>query len=465
MKRPDKVHLIGICGTAMGSLATMLQNLGSEVRGSDENVYPPMSDFLAKQKIEVFQGFSASHLEWNPDLVIVGNFIGRGNEELEEVLDRKMTYLSLPETLKLFFLGGNHNLVVTGTHGKTTTTSMLAWIFESAGKNPSFLIGGIPSNFGEGCRQGDSPYWILEGDEYTTAFFDRRSKFMHYMPETLILNNLEYDHADVFANLDEIKDSFKRLVNLVPRCGMILVNADNQNAVECAKNARSQLVEVGFSENAGVRITGYTSSTEGSHFSIHDQNFFIPTHGSHNVHNASMAICAAHFYQIGWDEIRDAMKTFKGVRRRLDVRAEIHGITLIDDFAHHPTALRETILALRARYPSRRLWALFEPRTNSTRRSVFQDSLPEALSFADIVCVCDVARKEQIPENIRLNPEKVVADIAKKIPATFEQTPEAIASKVISEVMPGDVVTAFSNGGFGGILDKLEAGIKKKFCA
>jgi len=267
------IHFIGICGTAMGSVAAMLKDQGFHVTGSDQSVYPPMSTFLEQKGIRIMEGFSPDHLEPAPDLVVTGNAISRGNEELEAVMDRRLFYLSLPETLKFFFLKDSHNLVVSGTHGKTTTTSMLAWIFEATGKNPSYMIGGIPGNFTEGCRHTGGDYWILEGDEYDTAFFDKRSKFLHYLPELLIINNLEFDHADIFSSLDDIKLSFSRLVKIVPRSGMILVNADEPNAIEVTKGAQSQILEIGFSENAGIRITDLQTRATGTSFTLIDHRF------------------------------------------------------------------------------------------------------------------------------------------------------------------------------------------------
>jgi UDP-N-acetylmuramate: L-alanyl-gamma-D-glutamyl-meso-diaminopimelate ligase len=457
----QKIHFIGICGTAMGAVAAMLKDSGFDVTGSDANVYPPMSTFLEGKGIPLMNGFSPANLAHRPDLVVVGNAISRGNPELEQALDDRLFYMSLPETLKTFFLRHSHNLVVAGTHGKTTTTSLLTWIFEHAGKKPSYLIGGIPLNFGRGCARQDGTHWILEGDEYDTAFFDKRSKFLHYLPELALINNIEFDHADIYPDLDAIKLTFRRLVDIVPRSGMVLVNADDPNAVECSRHAQAQILEVGFSANAAVRIEALVADHEGSRFRMMGHDFLVPLYGRHNLHNAAMAAAAAHFYQIPLETIAAALRSFQGVKRRLETRAEINGITVVDDFGHHPTALRETIGALRLKFPGRRLWALFEPRSNTTRRAVFQKELPAALALADGVFISRVARLEQIPPEQRLNPEKVSADIAATgIPSFYEPDADAIVTKLRPLLQPGDVIAVFSNGGFDGIHDKLAAALR-----
>lgn len=448
-------HFLGICGTAMGSVAAMLKELGHEVSGSDENVYPPMSTFLAERGIAIKEGYRPENLPANC-ILVVGNTVKRGNPELEAAMDAKRAYLSLPETLKTYFLQPTHNLVVTGTHGKTTTTSLLAWIFEHSGLKPSYMIGGIPHNLGQGCKKQSGNHWIIEGDEYDTAFFDKRSKFIHYLPELVIINNVEFDHADIYANLDEIKKSFRQLVRIVPRNGMILVNADDANARDVVSNSPAPILEVGLSADAGVRITGIHATPTHQTFRVFNTEFELPLHGVFNVRNAAMAIAAAHFYQIPFPKIAAALKEFKGIKRRQEVRGEVNGVTVIDDFGHHPTALRETLQGIRQTYPKRRIWALFEPRSNTTRRAVFQHELPAALAVADGVFVAQVAKLEQIPAADRLNPEQVVADIAKTgIPAFYEKDADAIVAKLKPLLKAGDVVAVFSNGGFGGIHQKL----------
>ena len=453
---PKKFHFLGICGTAMASVAAALQERGFKVSGSDENVYPPMSNFLQEKGITAKEGYHAENLPADADVVVIGNAMKRGNPEVEAVLNRKLFYLSLPEVLKNYFLRGRHNLVVTGTHGKTTTTALLAWIMEKAGHNPGYLIAGLPKNFGQGARLNDSKYFVIEGDEYDTAFFDKRSKLIHYLPELLIVNNIEFDHADIFKDLDEIKLSFRRLLNIVPKNGMVLLNGDDPNCVEVAKDCLAQMVEVGFSKNCAQRIRQVGYSSAGSRFKLGEETFEIPLIGGFNVRNAAMAAMAARFYDVPTARINSALNSFAGVARRLEVRGEARGVKVIDDFGHHPTAVAHTLEALRHSYRGHRLWAVFEPRSNTTRRAVFQEQLPEAFKFADGVFISQVARLEQIPENERLKPERVVAAIAKDgRRAFYERNADAIVDRIVPMLRPKDVVVVFSNGGFDNIHEKL----------
>jgi UDP-N-acetylmuramate: L-alanyl-gamma-D-glutamyl-meso-diaminopimelate ligase len=372
------------------------------------------------------------------------------------VLNRKLTYLSLPETLKLFFLRGRHNLVVTGTHGKTTTTSLLTWILQEAEVNPAYLIGGIAKNLGQGCSLHDSKFAVIEGDEYDTAFFDKRSKFFHYLPELVIVNNIEFDHADIFEDLDAIKLSFRRLLNIVPSEGMVLINGDDPNCIDVARDCRAELVEVGFSENSARHIREVHYDCEGSQFTLLDHVFRTSMTGEYNVRNAAMAISAAHFYGVSLDVIATALGTFEGIKRRQEIRGTVHDITIVDDFGHHPTAIRETLRGLRYRFPGRRLWALFEPRSNTTRRAVFQHELPRALAEADGVILSQVARMEQLQPEQRLDPVKVIDDIATAgKPAFYEPGVDEIIKRLKPLVRPNDVVVILSNGGFGGIHERL----------
>src|SRR5437764_950368 len=317
---PKKFHFLGICGTAMGAVAVALRERGFKVTGSDENVYPPMSSFLENKGIALMEDYRAENIPADADVVVIGNAMTRGNPEVEAVLNRKLLYLSLPEVLRNFFLRGRHNLVVTGTHGKTTTTALLAWIMETAGRTPGYLIGGIPKNFGEGARLNHSKYFVIEGDEYDSAFFDKRSKFVHYLPELLVINNIEFDHADIFTSLDEIKLSFRRLLNIVPQNGMVLLNGDDPNCVEVAKDCLAQMVEVGFSKNCAQRIRQVALSSRGSRFKLGDDVFEIPLVGEFNVRNAAMAATAARFYDVSKSEIDSAFKTFTGIARRQELR-------------------------------------------------------------------------------------------------------------------------------------------------
>src|SRR6266581_4792779 len=453
---PKKFHFLGICGTAMASVAAALQERGFKVTGSDENVYPPMSNFLQEKGIALKEGYRAENIPADADVVVIGNAMKRGNPEVEAVLNRKLFYLSLPEVLRNYFLRGHHNLVVTGTHGKTTTTALLAWIMEKAGHKPGYLVGGLSKNLAQGARLNRSKYFVIEGDEYDSAFFDKRSKFIHYLPELVIVNNIEFDHADIFHDLEEVKLSFRRLLNIVPQNGMVLLNGDDRNCVEVAKDCLAQMIEVGFSKNCAQRIRDVAFSASGSRFKLGEDTFEIPLVGEFNVHNAAMAAMAARFYDVPKTKIAAAFKSFSGIARRLEVRGEARGVKVIDDFGHHPTAIAQTLQALRQRYRGHRLWAVFEPRSNTTRRAVFQEQLPEAFKFADGVFISQVAKLEQIPENERLNPERVVAAIAKDgRRAFYERNADAIVDRIVPMLRPKDVVVVFSNGGFDNIHEKL----------
>ncbi len=450
-----RVHFLGICGTAMGAVAAAMRDSGFVVTGQDENVYPPMSTFLREKGIVITPGYRPEDIP-AADLIVIGNAMTRGIPAVESVLNRKLYYLSLPEILKQFFLRGRHNLVVTGTHGKTTATALLAWIFQSAGLEPSYLIGGIPADLGQGACLRDTKYFIIEGDEYDTAFFDKRSKFLHYLPELVIVNNIEFDHADIYRDLEEIKTSFRRLLNIVPSEGMVLLNADDPNCVDVARHCPAPIVEVGFSENAGHQIRKAHHHRGISRFELFNVVFEVPLLGNFNIHNAAMAASAAHFYGVPVAEIQKGLAGFRGIKRRQEVRGEVRGITIIDDFGHHPTAIRETLAGLRDRYAKSRLWAIFEPRSNTTRRAVFQHELPKSFAQADGVFLSRVARIEQIPEGERLNPERVVADIAAEgKPAFYEPTADDIIERLKPLAKAGDVVVVFSNGGFDGIHQKL----------
>jgi len=440
----------------MGSVAAALGDRGFRVTGSDENVYPPMSIFLEKKGIALTEGYRAENIPADVDVVVIGNAIKRGNPEVEAVLNRRLFYLSLPEVLKNYFLRGRHNLVVTGTHGKTTTTALLAWIMEKAGSKPGYLIGGLPKNFGQGARLNDSKFFVVEGDEYDTAFFDKRSKFIHYLPELVIVNNIEFDHADIFNNLDEIELSFRRLLNIVPQNGMVVLNGDDANCVQVAKDCLAQMIEVGFSKNCAQRIRDVVYSSGRSRFKLGEETFEVPLIGEFNVRNAAMAATAARFYEVPKTKIDNALKSFSGIARRQELRGEARGVKVIDDFGHHPTAIAYTLQALRHRYRGHRIWAIFEPRTNTTRRAVFQQQLPDALKTADGVFISQVAKLEQIPEEERLNPEAVVTAIAKAgRTAFYEENADAIVDRIAPMLRRQDIVAVFSNGGFDNIHEKL----------
>lgn len=450
------IHFIGICGTAMGSVAAAMHAKGFKVTGSDENVYPPMSTFLEQQGIEIFPGYKASNIPESAELIVVGNAISRGNEEAEAALERKLLYVSLPEVLKEHFLRGRRNLVVSGTHGKTTTSSILAWLLKSSGVDPSYMIGGIPRNLGQGAAFTDSDFVVLEGDEYDTAFFDKRSKFLHYLPEVVIINNIEFDHADIYDSLDEIKLTFKRLLNIVPRNGVALVNGDCANSMDVSQGAPAPVKTVGLGEHCDLQVTNIDYGSEQTSFELDGETYVLPMAGEFNVRNAAMAISAARFSGFTADQIREGLLSFEGIARRQEVRGVAAGVRVIDDFAHHPTAIGLAIDSLRQQYPDSRLWVIFEPRSNTTRRNIFQDELAAALSKADLAVVPAVPDPEKVAEQDRLDPEKLVSDVkASGTSCCYCETVEDIVDQVAAECSEGDTVAVLSNGGFGGIHQKL----------
>ena len=465
MSEPKHLHVIGIGGSAMAPLAGMLREHGFRVTGSDSGVYPPASTLLEILGISFYNSFDAAHLKPAPDLAVIANIIARGNPELEEVLDRKIPYRSMPEILEEVFLPGRHSIVVSGTHGKTTTTAMLAWIFHSAGKRPNFLVGGVAENFGKSYGLGGGEDFILEGDEYETAIWDRGPKFFHYHPDDLIITSLEFDHADIYPDFESYELAFRRLVNLVPRTGRVMIWGDTQDSGPALRRAASKAfcpVETyGFSaENdwvaSDVKAEGAATNFRVSHRGKVFGEFPLSATGRHNVLNAMAAIAVAHGRGIEADALRKALATFRSVKRRMDVKGELGGILVVDDFAHHPTAVRATIEAARTRWPERRLWAILEPRSNSMRRKVFQDSLPKALALADRVVLGDVFRAQQLGDENRLNPETVaqsVRDLGREARA-FARADE-IADYLSSEGKSGDLFLIMSNGSFDGLCEKL----------
>lgn len=452
------LYFMGICGTAMGSVAAAFRDAGYRVTGSDTQVYDPMKSFLEGRGISILDGYKAENLPHDVDLYVIGNAQSRGNPEVEEVLRRKLHYVSLPELLREQVLRGKRNLVVTGTHGKTTTSSLLAWILESAGRNPNFIIGGIPENLGQGARLTGSDLTVLEGDEYDSAFFDKRSKFIHYLPELVIVNNLEFDHADIFDNLDAVKKTFGHLVRLVPENGIVLLNGDDTNALEVfEKQGHSPMKRVGIGASCEARITEIDYRADGTAFTLEGERYEMGMNGEYNVRNAAMAITAARFVGVAPEVIREAVAAFRSVKRRQEVRGiTARGITIVDDFGHHPTAIREAIAGMRKRFDGARLWAVFEPRSNTTRRRVFQEALPEALGQADGVCLAAVARADKLAEDERLDTDLLMKTLRDQgLPAFYEPDADAIVARLEVEARDGDVIIVFSNGGFGGIHEKL----------
>jgi UDP-N-acetylmuramate: L-alanyl-gamma-D-glutamyl-meso-diaminopimelate ligase len=450
------IHFVGICGTAMASTAAALKEKGLAITGSDQNVYPPMSTFLAERGIEVMNGFAERNLAHKPDLVVIGNAISRGNPEAEYALDHKLQFWSLPDLLREYFIRGRRSIVVSGTHGKTTTTSLLAWVFEHNGLNPSYLIGGIPNNLGQGARFTSSEWVILEGDEYDTAFFDKRSKFIHYLPEVAIVNNLEFDHADIFPDLASIQKTFSHFIRLVPRNGLLLGNGDDPNLAPLLDVTFCPVKRFGLGENNAVRATNVRLGPTASEFEIPSAKFHLNLAGEFNVRNALAVVAAAKHCGLSNKQIQSAFDTFKGVKRRLETRGIAGGVTVIDDFGHHPTAIRETLRALRLKYAHEKIWAVFEPRSNTTRRNVFQLELAESFAQANGVIVAQVARLELLKPEERLDPQMLMADlkVAGK-EAAYLPDADAIVAHLAGQAQGGDIVVVFSNGGFGGIHAKL----------
>ena len=477
MQTAKHIHLIGICGTAMASLAGMLQTRGHRITGSDAAAYPPMSDVLARLGIPLMQPYAEANLAplpgiSQPDLVIVGNAISRGNVELEYVLDMRIPFTSMAAALHDEFLPGRESLVVAGTHGKTTTTSMLAWIYEVASRTrpelaPSFLIGGVAENFGTSFMvRAETRPFLLEGDEYDTAFFDKGPKFLHYFPDAAILTHVEFDHADIYPDLAAVKTAFKRLVNLVPRRGRVVAFDGSENVSECVARAFCAVERYGFRADSHWRMTEMRHEGSVTHWKLLRggepfAELGLPMAGEHNALNATAAAALAAGQGIPAAAIVEALATFRSVKRRLEVRAEVNGVTIIDDFAHHPTAIRETLRALRTAYAGRRLWAVLEPRSNTLRRNVFEQALVESLALADRSVLAGVFKLEAIPAGERLHPENVVAALrARGLESAMYADADAIVAAIVPELRPGDVVAILSNGGFGGIYEKLPKAIE-----
>lgn len=443
----------------MATLAAMLKRKGLSVRGSDEHVYPPMSEFLASEGIETLAGFDAAHIEPSIDLVIVGNAISRGNAELEAVLERKLRYVSLPEAVREHFLWGSRSIVLAGTHGKTTTTALTAWLLTHGNLDPSMLVGGIALNFGENgssYREGRGREFVIEGDEYDSAYFDKTAKFLKYLPEVAVIGNVEFDHADIYADLDAVRLAFRRLVNLVPRNGLLLLGADSPDALALRTHAVSPVETFGVSEGSdwwGHDVEyrdGHTSfrvTHRGREFGV----FESPLLGLHNVRNALAAMAVGAFVGLDATDVADGLRGFKGIKRRLEHVGTVDGVVVLDDFAHHPTAVLETLLALRTGYPGRRVWAVFEPRSASSCRRVFQHAFAQAFSPADEVVVAAVYRSS-LPEAERLSAEMLVEDLRRQGQrARYIPDVAGIVATLVAEHRHGDVIVLMSNGAFGGI--------------
>jgi UDP-N-acetylmuramate: L-alanyl-gamma-D-glutamyl-meso-diaminopimelate ligase len=459
----ERIHFIGICGTAMATLAAMLKRKGLDVSGSDQDVYPPMSDFLGAEGIPALSGYRAEHIHSDVSLVVVGNAISRGNPELEEVLDRKIRYCSLPEAIREHFLWGARSIVIAGTHGKTTTTSLVGWVLTDGGLDPTVFVGGIARNFGDGgssYRIGRGRDFVIEGDEYDSAFFDKTAKFLKYLPDVAVVNNVEFDHADIYADIDAVVLAFRRLVNLLPRRGLLLVGADSPRARELQTRAVSRIETFGLNDDAGWQAHDVRAMPDGTRFNVRHNgspfgNFDVPLVGAHNVRNALAAIAVAHEVGVGAERICDGLRRFAGIKRRLEVVGTGDGVTVYDDFAHHPTAVAETLAGLRASRPKARIWAVFEPRSASSCRRVFQDQFAEAFDAADDILIAPVFRST-LPERERLSVPELVRDLrARGRSAREPKSFDDIVDVIVREHRSGDLVVLMSNGGFGGIHQKL----------
>lgn len=462
--KPDtikRVYLIAICGTGMTALAGMLKSLGYEVSGSDQNVYPPMSTFLDDLHVPYHSGFDEKHLDPPPDLVVIGNAMSRGNPEVEAVLDRKLNYVSLPFALREFFIRGKYSCVVAGTHGKTSTSALLAWVLENAGRDPGFFIGGIPENFGRGYKLGKGNVFVSEGDEYDSAFFDKGSKFFHYLPDFVILNNIEFDHADIFRSLDEIEIAFKRFINIIPRKGFLIAGWDDPIVRRLSEKAFSKVITFGMADDAEWRAGNFLVDSSATHFDVYHKRelvgrFVTPLFGEHMIKNCLGVIAAGYALGLSKDEIAEGLATFKNVRRRLQLKGDVRGIRVFDDFAHHPTAVQATIEGVRSRFPGQRVWAVFEPRSASSKRKVFEEDYVNALAVADRVILTPLYMPEKVPAGERISIESIVSALNQACVPAWTLAPNSEMLDLLKEnLQSGDVVLFMSNGDFHGIPEKL----------
>jgi UDP-N-acetylmuramate: L-alanyl-gamma-D-glutamyl-meso-diaminopimelate ligase len=463
-----RLHFIGICGTGMASLAAMLKDRGYNVTGSDEGIYPPMSDFLAEKQIPVAQGYSLNSFKPPPDLVVIGNALSRGNVEIEYALNFRIPYTSFPEALKEFFLRDKTSVVVTGTHGKTTTTSMISWVLHSAGLRPNFFIGGIAENFQSSYGLEGGRHFVAEGDEYDSAFFDKGPKFLHYLPEVAVVGNVEYDHADIYPNLDAVRLQFARFVNLIPGRGFLAIGAESPGAVEATRNAFCHRETFGMEPANDWSARNLSPEDQNLAFDImYKRKLFrrirLCGFGVYNVRNALAAVAVLNHLGVPEDDIRHGMDSFRGVRRRLQLRDDVDGILIYEDFAHHPTAVRETLQSVRQILRPARLWAVYEPRSATSRRNVFQDEIAEALGIADFIALPALFRPEKVPEGERLDLDRLVGDLRRAGRSAWNLgTVDGIIERICHEAQAGDLILILSNGGFGGIYEKLPAALRRR---
>lgn len=464
------VHFVAICGVGMASLAGLLQSQGYRITGSDQNMYPPMSTYLASLGIEVYSGYRQENIAGKPDWVVIGNAVSRDNPEARAVLKRGIPYLSLPQALGRFLIGAKKSIVVAGTHGKTTTASLMAWTLNRAGWDPSFFIGGIPLNFQSGFGLGQGEWVVMEGDEYDTAFFDKGPKFLHYKPEKLILTSLEFDHADIYHDLEHLKGEFRKLIGLLPASGLLIASWEYPAVKEICESAGARVISYGTSgadwEARNLRVRGQTTFFDVFHRGNFDGALEMSLMGRHNVTNALAVYAMGRELAIERAILQGSLATFAGVRRRQEVKGTVEGITVIDDFAHHPTAVRETVAAVRGAYPGRRLWAIFEPRSHTSRRKIFAREFAQTLAAADLVVVAGLYQPEKVPPQEQLAPQEVVAEINRFSAngrAIYLQKAPDIVAHVGEEARAGDVILVMSNGGFDGVQDKILQQLKARY--
>ncbi|HYO76564.1 MAG TPA: UDP-N-acetylmuramate:L-alanyl-gamma-D-glutamyl-meso-diaminopimelate ligase [Thermoanaerobaculia bacterium] len=465
---PDvkRVYLIGICGTAMASLAGMLRERGFEVTGSDEHVYPPMSTYLERLRIPVLEGYTKQHLEtFRPDLVVIGNAAATTNVEAAATVELDLPYTSMPEAIYHLFIKGKHSVVVTGTHGKTTTTSLMAWLLESAGRDTSMVVGGIPLNFNQNFKLGQGEDFVIEGDEYNTAFFDKGPKFMHYHANTLLLNNIEFDHADIYSDLEAILSAFRAAVRQVAPDDVIVANGDDANVRSLKSEAKARWVTFGWTKDCDAYATDVVEQPQGTEFTAHWEGkewfrFRSTLSGQHNVLNALACAVIAKLRGVSTEEIQKGLESFQGIKRRMEVRGVERGVTVIDDFAHHPTAIATTVAGAKKRYPGQRVWALFEPRSISSSRKEFEEGYKTAFHEADRVIIGPVFHRERYETRYGLDKMMSVESILERlttdgIPAEEIRDFDAIAKRIAEEAKEGDVILVMSSGAFGGVHEKI----------
>ena len=460
------IHLIGICGTGMGALAGMLKEKGFMLTGSDANVYPPMSDYLASLGIPVMSPYDPANLDHRPDLVVVGNVVTRENPETPHLKELGLPYLSLPQTMKMLFLKDKKPLVAAGTHGKTTTSTLAAWLLESAGKDPGFFIGGITNNFGRNYKLGRGDWFVVEGDEYDTAFFDKVPKFIHYAPFVGILTSVEFDHADIYPDLEAVKAAFRQFVDLIPAGGLLVAWGDDPLVRQMAEPARAKKIFYGLGPDADYRAVNLIPDGRRTKFQLIRPgqpalDIFSPLPGEHNVLNTLAVLAALEFAGIDPADLLVGLSSFKGVKRRQEIRGEVGGVLVMDDFAHHPTAVRQTVAAIRKAYPDRRLWAVFEPRTNTSRRKVFQDEYAAAFDGAEKVVVRQAPDLGKVPPEERFNFEQLVDDLNQRgLSAVGFPDTDGLLDHLLESLAPNDLVLIMSNGGFDNLHQRLLDGLK-----